>query len=168
MEGYDTMNGGDEMEARIMKMEEERMQVFGWASVAAAADGQVIEDYQQDILTSEELERAAYTYVLAFGDAGCGHSPALRKKGKLIESVVFTEEKQEAIGIPPGIVPIGWWVGFQILDEEVWERIRMGEYRMFSIEGMGERAGLSGDGDIVEKADRMPPIKGYRGYLAEK
>ncbi|MCI8806493.1 MAG: hypothetical protein HFE59_11595, partial [Clostridiales bacterium] len=33
----------------------------------------------------------------------------------------------------------GWWVGFHIDDAEVWEKIKNGEYRMFSIEGTAVR-----------------------------
>lgn len=55
--------------------------------------------------------------------------------GFLIESVIFTKEKAEAMGIPMDIVPQGWWVGFQIHDVTVWEKIKNGDYSMFSIEG---------------------------------
>lgn len=63
----------------------------------------------------------------------------MRKKGKLIESCVFTEEKQRAMGIPPGTIPIGWWIGFKISDDDAWERVKNGTYKMFSIEGKANR-----------------------------
>lgn len=53
----------------------------------------------------------------------------------LVESVVFTEEKTQAMGIPAGAVPVGWWIGFKVLDEDVWEKVKDGTYSMFSIEG---------------------------------
>lgn len=130
----------------IAKSEEDKKQVFGWASVAVRRDGSVVEDLQDDIIEPEELERAAYEYVLNFRDAGERHDPELRKKGKLIESVVFTREKMEAIGIPEGIVPEGWWIGFKVEDEEAWRKIKSGEYRSFSIEGTGERVPYESDG----------------------
>ena len=49
------------------------------------------------------------------------------------------EEKQEAIGIPPGTLPVGWWIGFHVTDPEVWEKVKNGEYSMFSIGGEAER-----------------------------
>ena len=69
----------------------------------------------------------------------------MRNKGRLIESCVFTEEKQSAIGIPPGIVPVGWWVGFKIDDKDAWERIKDGTYNMFSVEGAGVRTPVEDD-----------------------
>lgn len=123
----------------ITKSEEDKRQVFGWANVAVRKDGSIVADLQNDVIEPEELERAAYEYVLKFRDAGERHDPALRKKGKLIESVVFTKEKMAAIGIPEGTVPEGWWIGFKVEDDEAWKKIKTGEYRAFSIEGTGER-----------------------------
>ena len=57
----------------------------------------------------------------------------------LIESVVFTDEKIRAMGIPAGTLPIGWWIGFKVLDKDVWEKVKDGTYPMFSIEGEAER-----------------------------
>lgn len=57
----------------------------------------------------------------------------------LVESVVFTEEKQRAMGIPEGTLPVGWWIGFKVLDADVWEKVKDGTYSMFSIEGEAER-----------------------------
>ncbi len=57
----------------------------------------------------------------------------------LIESVMFTEEKMAAIGIPKDTIPIGWWIGFKVTDPDVWEKVKDGTYSMFSIEGAAER-----------------------------
>ena len=57
--------------------------------------------------------------------------------GRLIESMVFTKEKQEALGINLG--KVGWFVGFQIDDVDVWKKIETGEYVDFSIGGTGQR-----------------------------
>ena len=37
--------------------------------------------------------------------------------------------------IPEGTVPIGWWIGFKVIDPDVWEKVKDGTYSMFSIEG---------------------------------
>ena len=60
--------------------------------------------------------------------------------------VVFTEEKQRAMGIPEGTLPIGWWIGFKVFDTDVWEKVKDGTYSMFSIEGEAERVEVE-DGD---------------------
>lgn len=48
---------------KIMKSDEDKMLAFGWASVAVRVDGEVIEDYQKDIVEPEVLENAAYQFV---------------------------------------------------------------------------------------------------------
>lgn len=123
---------------KILKSEDKRL-VFGWASVSITADGELLQDLQNDSIAPDDLETAAYEYVLQFRDGGEEHQPNLRRKAKLVESCVFTEEKQEALGIPPGILPVGWWIGFYVEDDDAWEKIKNGTYQMFSIEGTATR-----------------------------
>lgn len=123
----------------ILKKDDDQHLVFGWASVAKTKDGQVITDYQGDIIEPEELEKAAYDFVLNSRLTGEGHDPSLREKGRLVESIVMTKEKQQALGIPENTVPEGWFVGFHIDDADTWNKIKKGNYLMFSIEGQGER-----------------------------
>ena len=133
------MERGGQVNFEVKKSVDDKNQVFGWANVAEDEQGNLLEDYQGDSITSEELEKTAYDYVLKFRDAGERHNPALRKKGKMIESIVFTKEKLQALGLPEDSLPCGWWVGFQITDDNTWEKIKKGEYNMFSIEGTGQR-----------------------------
>lgn len=129
----------DSDEFTIMKSDDDKREVFGWALVAIRKDGEQIVDHQKDVVDPDELEHAAYEYVLNFRDTGELHDADLRKKGRLIESVVLTKEKQAAMGIPAGTVPEGWWVGFKIEDDAAWQGIKSGRYKMFSIEGQGIR-----------------------------
>lgn len=122
---------------QIAKSDDEKMLAFGWASVSMRIDGELIEDWQKDIVEPEELERAAYEFVLLYREGGEMHERG--GAAVLIESVVFTEEKMQAMGISAGTLPVGWWIGFQILDENVWEKVKDGTYPMFSIEGEAER-----------------------------
>ena len=133
----------------IYKTDNDKRLVFGWASIAITVDGEQLEDRQKDMIDPEDLEESAYDYVLNFRDTGEEHIPTMRKKGKLVESCVFTAEKQKAMGIPEGTIPVGWWVGFKIEDDAAWERVKNGTYRMFSIEG---------------KASREPVEKSARNY----
>ena len=121
----------------VMKSDDDKRLVFGWANVAVRVDGEQIVDWQQDASDVAELENAAYEYVARFGTAGEMHRRG--GVGKVIESIVFTKEKAIALGIPPDILPEGWWIGFKITDDEVWEKIKNGEYTMFSIEGKAIR-----------------------------
>ena len=121
----------------VMESDGDQRLVFGWANVAVRVDGEQIIDWQQDAIDPDELERAAYDYVANFGTAGEMHQRG--GVGHVIESVVFTKEKAAALGIPEDILPEGWWIGFKITDDEVWEKIKNGEYSMFSIEGKAVR-----------------------------
>lgn len=122
---------------KIMKSDDDKMLAFGWASVAMRVDGEVIEDWQKDIIEPEELEHAAYEFVRLYREGGEMHERG--GAAVLIESVVFTEEKMQAMGIPSGTLPIGWWIGFKVTDEDVWKKVKDGTYQMFSIEGTAER-----------------------------
>ena len=135
----------------IMKSDDEKRLVFGWASVAVRVDGETIVDYQEDIIEIEELEKAAYTFTANFGTAGEMHERA--DVGRLIESVVFTKEKAEALGIPADILPEGWWVGFHIDDDDVWQKVKNGAYSMFSIEGTAVREEVEEGGAPNDIAD---------------
>ena len=123
----------------VYKTDDDKRLVFGWASVAITVNGEELEDRQHDTIEPEDLEEAAYDYVLNFRDTGEEHRPELRQKGKLVESCVFTREKQKAMGIPEGILPVAWWIGFKIEDDEAWQKVKNGTYRMFSIEGKANR-----------------------------
>lgn len=122
---------------KIAKSDDDKHLAFGWANVATRADGEEIEDWQEDIIEPEELENAAYQYVLLYREGGEMHERG--GAAVLVESVVFTEEKMQAMGIPAGTLPIGWWIGFKVTDEDVWEKVKDGTYPMFSIEGEAER-----------------------------
>lgn len=144
----------DNKEFSIYKTDDDKRLVFGWASIAITVDGEQLEDRQKDMIDPEDLEEAAYEYVLNFRDTGEEHIPTMRKKGKLVESCVFTVEKQRAMGIPEGTLPVGWWIGFHIDDDDAWERVKNGTYKMFSIEGRAVREPV----EVVEKASTFDEI----------
>lgn len=122
---------------RIAKSAEDKQLVFGWANISKDANGQYPIDWDGDVTTAEDLEAAAYSFVLKHRATGEQHQGEV--KGHLVESVMFTKEKQEALGIPDGILPEGWWVGFHIEDKEVFEKVKTGEYEMFSVQGQAFR-----------------------------
>jgi len=124
-------------EVGIIKRDDDQQLVFGWLSVSEDAAGNRVVDKQEDIISPAELERAAYNHVLYFREGAEMHKK--RGVGRLVESMVFTVEKQQALGIPPNTVPVGWWVGYHIADPEVWQKVKSGEYTAFSIGGSGRR-----------------------------
>ena len=134
---------------RIVKSDDEKMLAFGWANVAIRTDGDQIIDLQGDVLDADVLENAVYRFVEFYRSGGEMHENG--GVAVMIESVVFTKEKMWAMGIPEGIVPEGWWIGFHITDPDVWEKVKTGEYNMFSIEGEAIRREIP-----VEQIHKQP------------
>jgi hypothetical protein len=122
---------------KVTKANDDKMMAFGWASVAIDVEGNQVIDWQEDMLDPEVLEEAAYSFVRFYREGWEMHERG--GVATLIESVVFTEEKQKAMGIPAGTLPVGWWIGFLVTDQDVWEKVKDGTYSMFSIEGTAER-----------------------------
>jgi hypothetical protein len=140
------MNIQKQGKLQITKVDKENRMVFGFFNVNKIGD-ELVEDLQQDTIETEELEKAAYDFVLNARIAGESH---LRKGvGNLVESMMFTYEKEQAIlktleqiGIKGAQFSLGiegWWGGFQITDEEVLAKIDKGDYPMFSVGGKAEQ-----------------------------
>lgn len=117
----------------IQKSSDEKRLAFGWASISQDESGTELVDLAEDIIDPDTLENAAYEFVRLYREGGEMHERG--DCAVLVESVVFTKEKMAAMGIPEGTLPTGWWIGFYITDDEVWEKVKSGEYPMFSIEG---------------------------------
>jgi len=138
-------NVGDEhveLHASISKLDEDRHLVFGWAYVAEL-DGADVVDHSGDVVGKaalEDLELAFYDYVLKSREADEMHQ-TFTGIGKLVECVVLTPEKAEAMGITTK--RYGAWVGFKVTDEAVWVKIKDGTYSMLSIRGTGTKEELS-------------------------
>lgn len=58
---------------QVKKTNNEKMQAFGWASVAIAENGETLEDWQGDIIEPDELESAAYKFVDLYREGGEMH-----------------------------------------------------------------------------------------------
>ena len=118
-----------------------KRQAFGWASVVEI-DGKPVVDLQGDFITPEDLEDAAYSYVTKSRIGGTQHARDELDRpvqaGHLIESVVFTDEKIEKMGLPADF-PRGWWTGFQYEQGKTWDDIAKGLKTGFSVHGRGKR-----------------------------
>jgi hypothetical protein len=122
----------------VAKIDHDRRQVFGWAKIAVQKDGSQEPDWQGDIVDTDVLEEAVYKFVLDYRDAGANHVKGYYT-GKMIESIMITKAKLAAMGLPENALPEGWWVGFQIDDDAAWDKVKKGDYQMFSIEGRAVR-----------------------------
>jgi hypothetical protein len=140
----------------IAKMVDEQCLVFGFANVSVSKrttkgdGGEEFFDLQKDAMPPEELERAAYEFVLKFREADEMHEGDAI--GQLIESIVFTPEKLRAFATDPvtkvvderdlavltKVFPPRWWVAFK-LNKASFAKVKSGEFTMFSIAGDAER-----------------------------
>ncbi len=119
---------------KISKADADQQMIFGWASIVEK-DGKLVIDKQEDFILPEDLEAAAYDYVL--NSRTHGHMHVVKGTGRLIESMVFTKEKQDALGID--LKKVGWWCGWHVSDAEVWAAHKRGELPELSIGGSGRR-----------------------------
>ena len=114
--------------------------VSGWANVAINANGSIPLDWQGDVIAPDTLEKAAVNFMLDYRESGVMHDGG--PVGTVVESIVFTKEKQEVLGIPEGSVPQGWFITVKVHDSEVFAKVKDGTYKMFSIQGTCTRAEL--------------------------
>lgn len=119
---------------KVSKSVPDKRQIFGWASIATIK-GKLVTDYQDDRIRPEVLEKAAYDFVLFHRNQG--HMHDITGVGRMIESMMFTTEKQQVLGIDLG--KEGWWLGFQVDHDPTWEAIKRGDLPEFSIGGRAIR-----------------------------
>ena len=123
-------------DARFAKLDDDRRLAFGWAYVADD-DGNVVIDHSGDFVDKialPTLEDSVYEYVLKSREADEMHQ-TFTGIAQIVESVMLTPDKLQAMGLKGGRT--GWWVGFKIQNDAVWEKVKNGTYSAFSIRGRG-------------------------------
>ena len=155
-EGSDYYGGKSadvEWRGTFSKFEDDKQLAFGWASVSKVGGVPVI-DKQGDYIDTEDIESAAYEYVLNSRVGGSNHGrdsfdrPV--KVADIVESMVFTDDKVAKMGLPDDFNR-GWWIGMKIHDEDEWEAVKKGGRTGFSIHGKG-----------VRKDQDVDALMGYR------
>lgn len=122
----------------IEKVDTDQNLVFGWFYKSHDKDGNLWVDKQGDFIDDPAiLEKAAYEFVLESRQGDELHLEV--PVSDMVESVVFTPEKMAKMGIPEGTLPTSWWGGFHVHDGPVWDEVKKGNYKMFSIGGTGIR-----------------------------
>lgn len=132
-------------EGEVAKVDSHHRQVFGWASVVQK-NGETVTDLQGDEIDLAELEQAVYRFIAEWAGSGVGDMHQGDPIGKVVESMVFTEDKVAKLGLPDDLVG-RWWYGVQIDDPEVWKMVLDGDRRAFSIQGTGVRIPIEENGD---------------------
>ena len=125
----------------ISKLNVDKQQCFGWCSVVKV-DGKDVIDKQNDMIDIDDIEEAAYDYMLTSRKGGDMHrrteDGGPHHAADCIESFVLTPEKIEKMGLPES-TPQGWWIGMQVHDDDLWDDVKSGRKTKFSIHGSGRR-----------------------------
>ena len=128
-------------EGTIEKTDTDKRQVFGYCTVTHV-NGEEVIDRQGDYVPLDEIEKAAYTYVVNSRKGGDMHArdgEMPLQTSDMVESFVVTPEKLRTMGLDENAIPHGWWVGFKVNDDKQWEMVKSGERTAFSIHGSGRR-----------------------------
>ena len=127
----------------IVRSDSANHRIWGWAYITRDKDGVQVEDSKKATLPTEVLEEGVYEFNRresrphADMHAREEDGATVIQTGWIVESMVFTREKCDALGIPPGIVPEGWWICAEVPeDSECWRAVQRGERADFSIAGI--------------------------------
>jgi hypothetical protein len=118
----------------FIKINDDKRLVYGWASVIKIG-GKTVVDWQEDAIEVNELQKGAHKFISDMRKAKAMHKGAVI--GEVVESMVFTKELQEALGIDLG--QIGWFIVMKIHDEDIWDKVKKGVFKAFSIGGSAKR-----------------------------
>lgn len=121
---------GRSIAMRVVKTAPDLQIAYGWASVVEK-DGKPVVDSDNEVVTEADLDSYVRQFVLGRHGGRVMHEGPV--ESELVESMMFTKEKQEILGIDLG--KVGWWVGFKYHNPETWARIKSGELPMFSLAG---------------------------------
>lgn len=132
----DVLNKADDFRfnCTFSKINEDQRLVYGFASIIKDENGPVV-DFQGDVISEQELVKAAHGYVMKSRAAKVMHKGAA--KGEIVESIVLTDEVKKILKSETPVT--GWFIGMKIHDDAAWKAVKSGELRMFSIGGKGRR-----------------------------
>lgn len=122
------------MQAEILKYDDEQRMVWGWASVITE-NGVPVVDRQGDVIKADTLMKAATDFMLSMRVTKEMHMGG--KVGEFVHSLPLTKEIGEALGIKSD--KEGWIVACKVYDDEVWQKVKSGELKAFSIGGRARR-----------------------------
>lgn len=120
---------GDEFHAPIFKADEERRLVYG---VIAQSD---MVDAQGDVMSARTIEDMAHDFMIRSRKFDERHNWK-QVAAALVDSWVFREDTTLFGQL---IKAVSWVIGVKVFDDVIWQKIKSGVYKAFSIGGKGVR-----------------------------
>lgn len=118
----------------VLKIDKDQRIVWGWASVSTLK-GKVLVDLHDEVISTDEMVKAANKFMLNVRAAKAMHTGD--QIGEVIHSLPLTKELGESLGIQCEYE--GWIIAMKIHDDEIWEKVKTGEFSAFSIGGRAKR-----------------------------
>jgi|SRR5262245_7622692 len=123
---------------QITKLDDDQHLVFGWFSIAADKERRPVVDLQGDVIAPSDLFKTVSDFNQSSRRVSVMHSGQV--VGACEQSLVFTPEVQEALGLAVGQLPVGWFGVLKIYDDAVWQQVKSGALGGISVGGTGKRA----------------------------
>jgi len=125
-----------EREYRIVKADKKKQVVLGVVLKASRLED-VRPDLQDDTITLDEVEDAAYGFMLNSQFSDLHHKEKLSKnRVRIVESYLAPVDfKMGDVEIRRG----DWLAAVKIFDPDIWDQVEKGQIQGFSIKGMGIR-----------------------------
>jgi hypothetical protein len=126
-----------ESRGEVTKMDDDKRIVYGYASVISK-NGEPIVDRQGDIITADELEKAASEFMLNSRIGKTMHFG--EPTTTIIHSFPMTDEIKKAYQIESPYE--AWLIAVKVHDDATWDMVKKGELKDFSIGGVATRREL--------------------------
>jgi hypothetical protein len=120
--------------AEIMKVDDDERMIYGWASVTKRS-GEDVVDKQGDIIEDDVLVHAATEFMKDVRTAKAMHTGD--QIGEVVHSFPVVADIAKSLGITSE--NSGWIVGVFVKSDKVWQKVKSGELKAFSIGGSATR-----------------------------
>ena len=122
-----------EKRVSIDKTDDEQRMVWGWAYLCQDENGDVVVDHSGDVVDLADIQKAAQDFMMESRTGGQMHQD---QAGFVCQSVVVTDEVAAELGLTT--LKRGWLIGFKVTDDDAWEGVKSGRFKMFSIGGTAQ------------------------------
>lgn len=122
----------------IAKVDEEERIAWGWAYAYVDENGQPVVDFSGQIIDAADVRKMAERFTMESRRGAEMHKSHV---GYVMHSIVIDDDVAKALGVSTR--KRGWYIGFKVLDDAAWAKVKDGTYKAFSIGGVANVEVLS-------------------------